>query len=48
AEPPEPASATEDRPYPLARIYDAELEALAADVYQRDYVTFGFGPWRKG
>ncbi|MFC3613503.1 nodulation protein NodH [Lutimaribacter marinistellae] len=47
-EPPVPGSAALDRPYTLAHIYDAELEALAADVYQRDYVTFGFGPWRKG
>ncbi len=29
----------------LAAIYDAELEALARDAYQRDYILFGFGDW---
>ncbi|MEL6700738.1 MAG: sulfotransferase family 2 domain-containing protein, partial [Pseudomonadota bacterium] len=29
----------------LADIYDAEVEAAVADVYQRDYMTFGFGTW---
>jgi len=29
----------------LADIYDADLEAIVADVYQKDYVMFGFGPW---
>ena len=32
-------------PVALADIYDAELEALARDAYQRDYVTFGFSDW---
>lgn len=32
-------------PYALANIYDADLEALARDVYQRDYLMFGFGDW---
>ncbi len=30
----------------LQSIYDAEIEKLAADVYQRDYMTFGFGSWK--
>ncbi|MCA0870486.1 sulfotransferase domain-containing protein [Seohaeicola saemankumensis] len=45
-DPPEMDTATDDTPYALADIYDAELEALAADVYQRDYVMFGFSDWR--
>ncbi|WP_050928956.1 nodulation protein NodH [Aestuariivita boseongensis] len=34
-----------DTPYDLADIYDDALEAQIADVYQRDYIMFGFGPW---
>jgi len=34
-----------DSPYSLADIYDAEIEALAQDVYQRDYVMFGYQAW---
>ncbi len=34
-----------DHPYQLADIYDDEIEDLASDVYQRDYVMFGFGKW---
>ncbi|MEM1234228.1 MAG: nodulation protein NodH [Pseudomonadota bacterium] len=30
----------------LEEIYDAELEAAVRDVYQRDYMSFGFGAWR--
>lgn len=30
----------------LESIYDDEIEALAADVYQRDYMMFGFDRWR--
>lgn len=30
----------------LDAIYDAEIESLVADIYQRDYLMFGFGPWR--
>jgi len=32
--------------YALEDIYDDEIEALGADVYQRDYMMFGFGRWR--
>ncbi|OBY26413.1 sulfotransferase family 2 domain-containing protein [Leisingera sp. JC1] len=37
-----------ETPFALADIYDAELEALIASVYQRDYLAFGFGPWQQG
>lgn len=43
AAPPEPAP---DRPFALDDIYDAAIETLVADIYQRDYMMFGFGPWR--
>ncbi|NDV98464.1 sulfotransferase family 2 domain-containing protein [Salipiger sp. PrR002] len=42
---PEPESRSAAAPYALADIYDADLEALARDVYQRDYLMFGFGDW---
>ena len=42
--PPPPVPAA-DMPFALADIYDVKIESLAAKVYQRDYVTFGFGPW---
>lgn len=38
--------AAPDEPYELADIHDAELEALIASVYQRDYLAFGFGSWQ--
>ncbi len=44
--PPSPVVATPDQPFDLAQIHDAELERLAAEVYQRDYMMFGFGPWQ--
>ena len=44
--PPAPPPSEPDAPYRLDQIYDARLEALAADAYQRDYVQFGFGDWR--
>ncbi|MFT4961086.1 MAG: LPS sulfotransferase NodH [Paracoccaceae bacterium] len=45
--PEEPKAAPSDTPYALSDIYDSELEELAASVYQRDYLMFGFGPWEK-
>ncbi|MEQ6249455.1 sulfotransferase family 2 domain-containing protein [Sulfitobacter sp. HNIBRBA3233] len=40
-------SAPEPRgPFALSDIYDDALEALCADVYQRDYMMFGFDRWR--
>lgn len=47
----EPAAmraAEEDTPFTLADIYDDDIEALCQDVYQRDYVMFGFGRWTAG
>jgi len=38
--------AAADVPFELADIYDETLEALAQEVYQRDYVMFGFDRWR--
>lgn len=35
-----------DVPYDLADIYDSEIESLAQDVYQRDYMMFGFTDWK--
>lgn len=32
-------------PIPLSAIYDEGLEEAVREVYQRDYVTFGFGRW---
>ncbi|MBD3665298.1 nodulation protein NodH [Sulfitobacter aestuariivivens] len=37
--------AVPDQPITLAEIYDERIEDLAAEAYQRDYVTFGFGRW---
>lgn len=42
-----PASAPPDTPFDLADIHDDALEAAVFDVYQRDYVFFGFDAWRQ-
>ncbi len=47
-EPPPLPDPQPDAPFALADIHDDTLEALAADIYQRDYMMFGFGPWRAG
>ena len=39
------AAAASTVPFALREIYDEEIERLARTVYQRDYVTFGFGDW---
>lgn len=31
-----------DQPYALSRIYDGALEKAARDIYQRDYMAFGY------
>ncbi|MEM6276945.1 MAG: sulfotransferase family 2 domain-containing protein, partial [Pseudomonadota bacterium] len=31
----------------LEDVYDEEIEAAVRDVYQRDYMSFGFGPWQR-
>lgn len=33
-------------PFSLEDIYDGEIEQLGANIYQRDYMMFGFGRWR--
>ncbi|MEQ9260116.1 MAG: sulfotransferase family 2 domain-containing protein [Roseovarius sp.] len=43
-----PESAPADRPFSLAETYTREMEELAEQIYQRDYVIFGFGPWAEG
>lgn len=45
ANPPEVSAPDPDRPFALAEIHDEEIEGLARDVYQRDYLTFGFSDW---
>ncbi len=30
----------------LTAIYTDEVEAVARDAYQKDYINFGFGPWK--
>lgn len=42
---PPPQDATDPHRARLAEIHDADLEAAARDVYNRDYLVFGFGPW---
>ena len=44
--PPAPPPPAPETPYGLAEIHDAELEDLAGQIYQRDYMMFGFRPWR--
>ncbi|TMV07168.1 nodulation protein NodH [Ruegeria sediminis] len=45
-DPPTPRDPLPDSPVSLSDIHDAELEALAADIYQRDYLLFGFENWK--
>ncbi|MEM9843630.1 MAG: sulfotransferase family 2 domain-containing protein [Pseudomonadota bacterium] len=42
-----PAVEVEDQetPFTLSDIYDEEIESRVKEVYQRDYMMFGFGPW---
>lgn len=42
-----PEFKTEQHDYPVALsdIYDEEIEKRVANVYQRDYLAYGFGPW---
>jgi hypothetical protein len=42
---PEPERAPDDVPFALGEIYDEEIEALVHDIYQRDYLNFGFDSW---
>ncbi|MCV6825547.1 MULTISPECIES: sulfotransferase domain-containing protein [Halocynthiibacter] len=38
----------EDSPYSLNDIYDDDIERAVRAAYQRDYMAFGFGPWKAG
>lgn len=40
-----PAGGADEAPFALADIYDSEIEKLARDAYQRDYMSFGFSDW---
>lgn len=42
---PDYAADSQDAPFDLAEIYDAEIEAMCQDAYQKDYLTFGFSSW---
>ena len=42
---PKLAAADPETPFDLADIYDDKIEKLAASVYQRDYMMFGFDRW---
>ena len=43
---PVPGATAPDTPHALADIYDDEIEEMARKIYQRDYMMFGWGPWR--
>jgi LPS sulfotransferase NodH len=43
---PAPQTPEADQPFGLDAVYDDEIEKLAAQAYQRDYVTFGFSRWK--
>ena len=40
-----PETAAPDQPIALSEIYDDEIETIVSEVYQRDYMMFGFKPW---
>lgn len=44
---PPPAEPLDPHAARLAEIYDAEIEVAVRDIYQRDYMGFGFGRWRE-
>ncbi|MBP0483105.1 sulfotransferase family 2 domain-containing protein [Sagittula salina] len=43
--PADPVPQPNRAPYSLAQIHDGEIESLAREAYQRDYVMFGFDDW---
>ncbi|WP_147109687.1 sulfotransferase domain-containing protein [Tateyamaria sp. syn59] len=43
---PELGPATQDVPYQLIDVYDAQIEELCRAAYARDYLMFGFTDWR--
>lgn len=40
------SEAEPDQPFQLEDIYDDQIESAVRAAYQRDYMLFGFGPWR--
>lgn len=46
ADPATPKAAPQDRPFALGDIHNDQIEDLVSTVYQRDYIAFGFGPWK--
>jgi len=44
-DPPDVTAAPCEAPFPLADIYDADIEKACEAAYRRDYVMFGFGVW---
>ena len=46
ADAPPPVPVDEALPFDLGQIYDDEVEEAAQNAYARDYMIFGFGPWR--
>ena len=44
--PPKLVHVEENAPIALADIYDSDVEAAVRSAYQRDYMMFGFEPWR--
>jgi len=42
---PDIVSAPDDTPYSLDAIYDDSIEKMVKDIYQRDYLMFGFDRW---
>ena len=43
---PEPVASPADQPFVLDDIYDEEIEDKVFDIYQRDYLFFGFKSWK--
>lgn len=43
---PKPNVAENDKPFSLSDIYDAEIEDLIGNIYQRDFWVFGFDCWK--
>jgi LPS sulfotransferase NodH len=46
--PPALPAVPEKGPHRLEQIYDEEVESAVKAAYQRDYMAFGFGPWKRG
>ncbi|CAN0590551.1 unnamed protein product [Ectocarpus sp. 12 AP-2014] len=46
ADVPVPLPSPPDAPYALDDIHDDEIEATVRQIYQRDYMMFGWGAYR--